>query len=402
MVKKPATRTVVNAVAAAAVAWSDRSYAPRRLARDAASARTGYSHPVVDAAFDRLFVPLTAEAIEATIAEELGSVEVLDCFVERSGRRRVRALPIGNVCIVSSRTTIGVALVPAIFALCAGCSVLVKDREDHLIAAFLRTLLEVEPDLESRARATTWKGADDAVDLPSFDAVVAFGSDGTLSALAQRLPLTTRFIPHAAKTSVGYIGAESLVDGRMARTLARRAANDALLYDGEGCLSLRVLFAERGGRVALADLGRFLRDAFVDAARVFPSALSPADAARVAMMRDAALVRTSEATVFSDAHASYLVLADPPDDDPPSFLPRTLRLLSVSGTAEAAAYLQRHGIAIEALAVSGNRDDYADLAATLGAARIAPFGSLQSPPTSNAHGGRPRIAEFVRWLADET
>jgi hypothetical protein len=33
--------------------------------------------------------------------------------------------------------------------------------------------------------------------------------------------------------------------------------------------------------------------------------------------------------------------------------------------------------------------------------RIAPFGTLQHPPLASPHGGRPRIAEFVRWVSDE-
>jgi hypothetical protein len=74
----------------------------------------------------------------------------------------------------------------------------------------------------------------------------------------------------------------------------------------------------------------------------------------------------------------------------------------VNDQQEAAEYLQRYGITLEALAVSEAGGDYFKLARECGAARITPFGSMQAPPPGNPHGGRPRIAEFVRWIADET
>ena len=196
MVNKPAARDVVEAVAVSARHWTDRNYEPRRSAVTAVVKRTGYSLPVAETALDRLFGPLNAEAIEAAIAAELGSLAVLDRFVARAGTGRVRALPIGRACILSSRTTIGVALLPAIFALCAGCNVLVKDREDGFIKAFFETLWQEEPALRQRAAASAWIGENDPVDFASFDVVVAFGSNDTLSGIARRLPLHTRFVPH--------------------------------------------------------------------------------------------------------------------------------------------------------------------------------------------------------------
>jgi hypothetical protein len=38
------------------------------------------------------------------------------------------------------------------------------------------------------------------------------------------------------------------------------------------------------------------------------------------------------------------------------------------------------------------------LAEALGAVRAAPLGTLQTPPLDGHHGGRPRIADFVRWI----
>ena len=74
-------------------------------------------------------------------------------FALRPGRPRARAIAAGSVCVVSSRTTIGVAIVPAVFALCAKCDVLVKDREDGLVRAFFSTLAEERAEFAEAARA---------------------------------------------------------------------------------------------------------------------------------------------------------------------------------------------------------------------------------------------------------
>jgi hypothetical protein len=401
MVSKLGVRDVVAAVAASARRWSDRAYAPRRSACLQIAARTGYAEAVVETALDRLFAPIEAAVIEATVIAELGSLEVLDDFVVRPGAGRVRALPIGRVCIVSSRTTIGVAIVPALFALCAGCEVLVKDREDRLVEAFFTTLREVEPALAGRAAAMPWHGETDAVDLGTFDSVVAFGSNDTLATIARGLPLQTHFIPYGTAASAGYIGAETLDNEARARTIARDASRDALLYDGEGCMSLHVLFVASSGRISPSRFAELLRDAFAETGREYPASHAPAAAARRALERDAARLHASQC-VLSDDGASYLLVAGSSNGSPPLLTPRALNLVVVNDQQEAAEYLQRYGITLEALAVSEAGGDYFKLARACGAARITPFGSMQAPPPGNPHGGRPRIAEFVRWIADET
>lgn len=402
MVKKP-IRSIVGAIDAAAARWSDGAFAPRVRARDAVSARTGYSLPMVEHAFDRLFGALRRDALEAVIADELGCIDALDGFAERTGRPAAHALPIGRVCVVSSRTTIGVALVPAIFALCSKCDVLVKDREDHLAAAFFETLASELEDLREAATAQTWNGADDAIDLNGFDVIVAFGNDATLAELAAKLRLPARFIPFGTKASAGYVAREALSGASEAQAIACGAARDIVLYESDGCLSLHALFVESGAAVSVERFSAMLVEALRAAALEFPPAsLDAPTAARFAAARDLATFRAGAGRVHSDPHAGYLAIVDPPFEEPPLFLPRAIGIRSVQNSSQAAAYFERHGIALEAMAVAGRRTDLLDLAVRTKAARVTAFGKLQAPPLGVFHGGRPRIAEFVRWIANET
>jgi hypothetical protein len=403
MVKALPVRSIIDAVARAAAAWSDPRFAPRRRAVDAVSSRTGYSPPVVEFAFDRLFGSLTGDAIAAVIAGELGSLEVLDGFVDAGARGATRALPIGRVCVISSRTTIGVAIVPAVFALCAKCDVLVKDRADNLVGAFFATLAEIHAQLSDAVAARPWRGDSDAVDLGAFDSVVAFGSDRTLAAIAGALRFPTRLIAYPSKSSAGYLTLQSLAMQSVAEAAARGAARDMLLYDGEGCLSLRVLFIEQGANVSPSHFCEMLRDAIELAATEFPATPSARSSARLALARDAANFRTAPGQqIFTDAQSTYLLLLDPPLHEPQLLLPRALSVYSVADPPQAVAFLERHGIALEALAVAQPDAGLRAVAANLGASRITAFGSLQNPPLAAFHGGRPRIAGFVRWVSDET
>jgi hypothetical protein len=396
-------RRIVRAVADAAARWSDADFPPRVRMLDRIVERTGYTVPVVEYALDQLFNSMTVDELEATIAGELGSLDVLDSFALRPGRPRARALPAGSVCIISSRTTIGVALVPAIFALCAKCDVLVKDREDGLVRAFFETLGDELDGIRTAARAEVWEGESEARRIGGFDVIVAFGSDATLARIAAATP-GARFIGFGSKASIGYVAREELRDASAALMIAVGAARDLVLYETEGCLSLHALFVERGGTVDPQQFTKIVAEAVERAGVEFPPGLRDARAsARIASARNLAAFRSAAGTgsVFSDARGSYLAVLDPPASEPPAFLPRALVVHAVENPDEAIGYIARHDIPVEAVAIAGKREDLREFAIQAGARRIARFGDLQSPPIGGNHGGRARIADYITWITDE-
>ncbi|HYL27642.1 MAG TPA: acyl-CoA reductase [Candidatus Nitrosotalea sp.] len=268
MIKSP-VRAILDAIDAAARCWSDACFPARMRASQAVTERTGYSQPMVEYALDRLFGEVRRDALASVIEDELGSLGTLDEFTPRGGRPPARALAIGRVCIVSSRTTIGVAILPAIFALCAKCEIVVKDREDHLVAAFFETLSAELPELRDFALAQTWHGDVDAVGLSNFDAVVAFGSDATIQKIGEHVRPPARFIGYGSRASAGYVTREVLNGERAAQRIARNAARDLALYESEGCLSLHALFVEEGGVVSVEGFTQALVEALREFAREF-------------------------------------------------------------------------------------------------------------------------------------
>src|SRR5581483_4121845 len=141
-----------------------------------------------------------------------------------------------------------------------------------------------------------------------------------------------------------------------------------------------------------------LAEAIAELTPHFPAAVYDATtAAKVAAARELAAFRGRDSgTAVADPHASFVVALDPPADEPPLFLPRVVGLRPVDEANDALTYLQRHHVTLEALAVSERRADLVEMATQAGASRVTHFGELQAPPLGAFHGGRPRIAEFVR------
>jgi len=397
---------IVDAIADAAARWSDADFPPRVRAARAIGERLQYAEPVVDYALDKLFGAITRESLRATIAGELGSLEALDGFVSRAGRPDVRYAGFDLVAIVSSDTTIGVAVPPLVFAACAKSRIAVKDRSDLLVAAFVETLAEERSEFGAAIAAENWGGHEDpeaGAHLSNADVVVAFGGAEALRAIRARCKPDARFVPFGHRTSAGYVARETLNDEQATRDCAFAAARDALLYDGGGCLSLHTLFVENDGRCSVSSFRRCLIDALDAEAVTFPSAferLTPAAAA----IRDAANFRQSQGSgsSYTGRASPHLLLFDPPLEEPPPLTPRTLAMYGVDGPGDALAFIGRHELPLEALAVCGaERPDVLEMAAATGAARIARLGQLQAPPLTAEHGGFGRILPFVRAISRE-
>jgi Acyl-CoA reductase (LuxC) len=394
----PAHR-IAGHISDAAERWSDADFPPRVRATAAVEARLGYSTPVVEYALDRLFRGITARSIEAAIASELGSIEALDGFAARAHAPAAWARGVDRAVIISSDTTIGVALVPALFALCAKCDVVVKDRSDALIGAFFASLAQEHPAFAATARAQAWAGGDDSGEAALFaaaDVVAAFGGEGALRAIREQCGIETRFVSFGHRASIGRLTRDDVA--RLDDTQADAIVRDAVLYDGEGCLSLHALFVEAGG-TALEQLTRRLAAAGERMTLEFPGGRVPPErVAAAGAYRNLAAFRAASGGPGAIVRGGSLTLAVAPAEEPPPFLPRVLPLIAIDSDDDVAAYVAEQRLPVQALGVVRADERGAALAERIGAVRVAPFGTMQDPPLAGHHGGFARIADFVRWI----
>ena len=397
----PAAR-IVAAIADAAERWTDADFPPRVRATAAVEARLGYTTPTVEYALDRLFGGITRDALGAAIAGELGSLDALDGPVVRPGRPAAFARGVERVTIVSSDTTIGVAIAPLVFALCAKCAVVVKDRSDALVAAFVATLAEERPEIAAAVDVRTWTGGDPGADADAVgdaDTVVAFGGTAALAALRARTRSDATFVPFGHRASAGYIGRSALAGDLDA--LAAAAARDALLYDGDGCLSLHVLFVERTNDETLARFTRALTGACAATMLEFPPGTRDrARQARGDAFAHAAAFRAANGggAAVRAPDGAWAIAIDPPPGDALPFGGGAIPVIVVDALADAAAYVRAAAIPLQAVGVAGAGVPPEALAVALGAVRVTPLGGMQDPPLAGHHGGRARIADFVRWI----
>jgi hypothetical protein len=396
-------RRRIAAIADAAARWADADFPPRVRVAARLTGDGGYAGGDVDYALDRLFGALTPAALAGLVENELGSLSALERFVPRAGVE-IAALPVGEVLVVGSRTTIGVTLFPALCALLAGNRVTVKDRFDLLASEFFATLAREDPAVASRARAEQWAGHDDprtAEALARADAVVAFGRAETLALLRAAARPEARFIPFGPRASFGYLTRESLADGALARARAAAAARALLLYDTEGCMSLHGLFVERGAGVSVDDFLALLAGEL--AAATGGSARGKHARAIAAFARGAAFRSAQNGSIsYADEAAGY-ALARGSLERPPEFTPCALEVIEAGGPEELTGYARRHAVPLEAVAFGAlpERPDVEAAALAAGAARLTELDSLQAPRVDAPHGGRPRLTEFVRLIAKD-
>ena len=95
-------------------------------------------------------------------------------------------------------------------------------------------------------------------------------------------------------------------------------------------------------------------------------------------------------------------------DADPTFIPsplyRTIRVKPLQNLEQLSEVLGLWRPYLEAVGVAASTERMITIADTLGAlgvSRICPIGSMQLPPLSWRHGGRPRVGDLVRWVGLE-
>ncbi len=272
----PARRIVAH-VADAAERWSDADFPPRVRAALAIEARLGYSAPVVDYALDRLFFGVTRAALEAAIA--CGARQRRSARRDRRAARRARGVGArrrprrDRVERHDDRRRDRARAVRAVRE--------VRRRREGPQRRARRGLLRLARRGASGVRV---RGARARVDRrrrsrrnrSCSSAPTRWSRSGATrrcARFARAAAPDTRFIGFGHRASIGRLTRDdaAALDG----ALAERIARDALLYDGEGCLSLHALFVH-GDAPALARVAQVLAAACERVAIEFPGGVRSA------------------------------------------------------------------------------------------------------------------------------
>jgi len=372
---------------------------------------TGYDADMVRLGLTGFFKTFRAPQLRRFVAEDFPNPAVLDSFQPVPKGGAVRAF--GPDLLVHSWA----GNVPALSLWSMVCGLLVKSASIGKLASaeplfagwFARLLAEVHPPLADCLAVVWWSGAGGAsgvgaesanVLLNAADTVLAYGGNATLKALRQRLPVTTRFLPHGHKLGFGLIG-QSALDTLKAPAVARLAAWDVMRYDQQGCYSPHVFYVERGAAVAPRTFADYLAAELANLQRRFARrSLTLEESATVAKWQQGVEWSDADNQLMGSADAAWNVAySDSLQPLAPTALYRTIAVVGVDSldavlpvVAAQREYLQTAGVAADPETLQR----LANLLGAAGVTRISAIGSMSMPEAGWHHDGRFSLLDLVR------
>ncbi|WP_169306726.1 acyl-CoA reductase [Cohnella pontilimi] len=380
--------------------WSNPGYRAPIVPMLAAS--TGHSPELVEYEIDTLSRLLTRDYLASMVEQELGSINILDSWIQAPGlrlRRQSRGLLLHNLA--------GNALIVAPLSLAYGLITknvnLVKIPTDEPIfaAAFAQSILSVSPELADELAVLQWSGSDQSVYralFPLLDGVIHWGGEQSQRSIAHLaaehdVPL----LAHGPKFSFTYLDGPLPCD---LADLAEGIASDLVLWEQKACSSPRFILVR-------ADTGYSDAEAIAEALALslqkatvrWP--VTPSDVGRgvrVAAHRhqyELQLGLSGQGKVLASADSqSWTVVLSKILPDHAAINASTDRFVFVCPVAsneEVLAYLSSFGRhqrrLFQVMAYEGNDSDFLDTATQLGVARISRIGEMSCPAPGASHDG---------------
>ena len=401
-------RDILNCIDQTVQRWLDPDSPERQQAEARLPETTGLSAAMIRHVLPLIFREYRADRIEALCVDELGCLEVLDRFVPSvSGQKRASGPPL--MTHVLAGNVPGAGLDSVIFSLLVKSATLVKtsSAEPVLPALFAGSIRDIDPNLGDCLSVVSWPGGNTALEDLAYgraDVVVASGSDASLAAIRKRT--RGQFIGYGHKVSFGLVTKESLTE---AEETAHKAAYDVALYDQQGCLSPQLIYVEEGGAVTPKEFAALLATGLAHWQTELPRGpVSPEVSTAIRRARDEAewqaLAGKDVVLHTSPRGTDWTVVYDADPTFVQSPLYRTIRVKPLRDIRRLGAVLDAWQPYLEAVGVAAGLERMATLADTLGAlgvSRVCPIGTMQHPPLSWRHGGRPRVGDLVRWVGVE-
>jgi len=369
---------------------------------------TGLSPEMIRHTLPLIFREYRATRLQSLLQHELGSPTVLDSFVAgQSGYSRVISPRL--ITQVLAGNLPGAGLDGVIFALVLKSATLVKTASSasSLPLHFAHALAQIDPELASCLAVVTWSGGQTTLEEKAFaraDVVIASGSDRTLAAI--RPQVHSQFIGYGHKVSFSVIGKEALTESL---EVARQTSYDIVLFDQQGCLSPQLVYVEEGGAVSPKGFAELLGKVLAQWEKHLPRGNIPQEASiAIRRVRDEAewqaLAGKDTALYASTPGTEWTVVYEANPTFVASPLYRTVFVKPLTTFTHLDNLLDHWRPYLEAVGVAaspGRFREFAEFLGRTGVSRICPIGTMQTPPLSWRHGGRPRLADLVRWVRVE-
>jgi len=384
----------------------DRQHPLRIKAEKLLPIVTGYDAEMVRLGLTGYLKTFRQSQLKRFLAEDFADAQMLDDFQPRPKGGFARAFGPQLLMHIWAGNVPGLPLWSLICGLLVKAGTIGKlpGNEPLMASWFAQLLAEIDPKLGECIAVVWWKGGDAQTELTWLrqpDALVAYGGNSTLAAIQQRLPVTTRFLPHGHKISFGMV-ARSALNARQGAELARRVAYDVMRYDQAGCYSPQMLFVERGGKVSPDEFASYIAHELAALAHKHPRRpLASEEINSIAAWRNGEEIRAlgGDRRLYGEAADDWAVVSvDHAEPLSPAALGRTLKVVCVDALEEVVDlvapqrhFLQTAGVAAAPQALFG----ISALLGQVGVTRIAAFGNMTSPEAGWHHDGRFSLLDLV-------
>jgi hypothetical protein len=392
---------IIAVLDGAAAHWLERVERDTELMEEI-SRHTGLSRPMVERCIQAEQTSSRAADLRETLDAELGHRGCLDGFVWQPHlKRHVRAYGPGLTLGILPGNIPGLSHLPMMRALLVKSAFLGKCAagEPYYAAAYARSVAEIDPLVGSCLTVLDWRrGEVELLDcaIRHADAVIAYGTEATVSAIGERVPRTKTFVPHGHKLGIVLIEFAAARD--QLEEVCSALAVDVAMYDQQACLAPQ-LIVSIGSPADAQQLGSALAASMEGYHRRLPRTEPTLnEAAGIRRYLDEVEWSGGQAVASGPWGA---VVALPPEAEPtPSCGFRTAQIVPVETIEGAVARVRTWEPWLQNAAVLASEDVSARLseeAARLGCTRITQLGAMPFPSMRWHHDGRPCVSDLVRF-----
>ena len=407
------TENIIHILAKLGREWLDPDFPFRKMALEQGPSQTGFGTKTLANGLDLYFKQLTTESLEALVIQDLGSLTRLDEFTAASGEAEQDRSAIARAHDLLVQITGGLLpngpITSIILGLLARSAQFIKcaSGTSFLPRMFAHSLYSAHPKLGACLELAEWKGGaielEDAL-FAEAGCVTATGSDESLAEIRNRLPATTRFVGYGHKLSLAYVTRESLEKSGVEK-IAAALVEDVSAWNQLGCLSPHAVYVEMDAEPDSHALAAAIANQLEAREQIDPRGGVSADtAAAISTRRMFYEVRAAsdpDTQIWSSAGSTAWTVVH---ENSELFQTSCLnRFLFVKPVANIDAFLTsieplRGKISTVGLAVPMARVQQIGLRlSNAGITRICRLGSMQNPPLTWRHDGRPSLAELITW-----
>lgn len=376
-----------------------------------------FSAPVIDKSLDVIPELLNKQAMNKRLNMELFIPYALEASVERRGYEGlIRAMPKGVVLHVGAGNVfLGILDSMVIGFLTKNVNIVkISSSGSNFMNLFMEALKEVDERgvLVKSAAVLSWKGGSQALEqaaLKHVNAVFVWGGYEAVQAYRKIAPIDVRVEGFGPKTSVGVVF-ESCIDHEGMDNVARRAAQDASLWDQAACSSLHTLYliapAKRHKALAAEFLARAKEHFARFAAELPPGKLSPDEMVEISKARQLARVDQAlgEASLVSSApKTDWTVIYEKDPVYRVSPLNRVLYVKTVETLEQVRDLILPLRGYIQTVGVGGSieRKKVMETLGPAGIARVVRLGKMLEESNGSPHDGIFPMMSLVNWLPIE-